>query len=215
MGGAAPHLPASGLPAPALRWGAGEKAPFSCSPGLQGCKGEPVRGPEPAREPDSGLQGLPGREAGPWAGPLHTWAQVSLNAGLPWTAGPCALAPSVNGFLCPQMSGPRLLCIVFLISYLPGFNFLCVNIIIIIKGLSKVISLFGTSAHCPTLGDEASSGGGVVFWGLVQTSSRGGGGQGRGPGQVHCRRLLLDLPPAFPYCGCCQGNSRQPFPGPA
>ena len=35
------------------------------------------------------------------------------------------------------------------------------------------------------------------------------------PEQVHCRRFLLASPLAFRCGGCCQGNSRQPFPGPA
>ena len=112
--------------------------------------------PRARPERGSDLQGLPMVEAGSQVSPLHTWAQVSLRPGLCWRADPAPCLP----------------CIISLASYL-----LCAGVIPV-KQASKIPFLFGAPA--PTLGDKASlPEGGLGFWGLVQTSSKGGGERGR------------------------------------
>lgn len=128
------------------------------------------------------------------------------------------------------MSGPCLTCIIFLTSYLPRFNFLCVNITII-KGPSQITSPFGSSALCPTLGDKASPcEGGVGVLGSHPDSQQGGRSQGAGAAELasvwtgslqkvpSCFASGFSLwwllprkqPAAFPWR--CLGTSKPPFP---
>ena len=134
--------------------------------------------------------------------------------------------PACKAVLESWALGPTYLpCIISVTSYLPVcVSLVCVCVYYNCKKPQKSLPYLEPQHSAPpweTRPHLLRAGGHSGVWSRLPAEREGSRAWGAGlgnwlwPEQVRCRRFLLASPLAFRCSGCCQGNSQQPFPGPA